>query len=188
MDDSAPQPGYHNYEQTESRKELNLKKILIGFGILIAVLATGYFIIQAIKVANDTYNEDEEPLIEYVENAEPLAGLQFLTESGLDDKQYKQVTETLSKYFQENHSEYKVVQYVDATFDDSRAFTEEGCELQDILDEEEETYRCSVVEFAPLIMKFELVSDNDVRYFAEIEIDGMTTTTHLFDADNNKLI
>ena len=138
MDDSAPQPGYHNYEQTESRKELNLKKILIGFGILIAVLAAGYFIIQAIKVANDTYNEDEEPLIEYVENAEPLAGLQFLTESGLDDKQYKQVTETLSKFFQENHSEYKVVQYVDATFDDSRAFTDEGCELQDILDEEEE--------------------------------------------------
>ncbi len=187
---------YNNYEDKITKPKLSTK----SFGAIIATILVAVTLIVAaiyiFKSMNAENNKNEEHGIAWAGEDSPLVGIQFLTKNGLGLEQYSDLYNKLTKYFTEQHPEYKYVEYVNDSF---YTFYESGeeaaadCIIEDTIEYEEDEigfWNCTEDELAAEILSFILSSDDGHRYKVEIEQDHAVNevNVHLYDSENQELI
>ena len=194
MEETAPQTGYHNYENATTRQDTSIKKICILAGVLVLIIGIAFAATKLIQTLSAENNENEEPSIAWAGEDSPLAGIQFLTSNGLTFEQYTDFYNQLTNYFKETHAEYKYVEYVYNTFDISTANEQTSdCTMEDTEGYEEDEigfWSCKEDEFATATMTMKLRANNEDEYTVNIEPDNTknTVTIHLYGGDHEELI
>ncbi|MBR3131172.1 hypothetical protein IKG31_01200 [Candidatus Saccharibacteria bacterium] len=195
--DEANQPlGYYNYEDKTTKTRLPIKNIGTIAAIVLAAVVIVVAAVFVIKSMNTENNENEEPGIAWAGENSPIAGIQFLTRNGLSFEQYTDLYNKLTRYFTEQHPEYKYVEYIDDSFYTS--YETDGEAVTDCVDEDAAGYEedeigfwnCTDDELATETLGFRLSSDDGQDYKVEIEQNHAASEVdiRLYNPDDQRLI